>query len=1247
MGDEDTAASDRERRLHQIISAYLEAEQAGAAPSRDVLLRRHPDLTAELRAFWAGRDSSPKATQPPDPAPTGIHSEAADEDDTPTIITGSRPPPETDPQAPRFVGEYELLEEVSRGGMGVVYKARQVRLNRVVALKMVLGGNLASAADLQRFNTEAEAAAHLDHPLIVPIYEVGRHDGQPYFSMKWVEGGSLARHLGRFHRDLPKAARLLVTVARTVDHAHRHGILHRDLKPANILLDARDNPHVTDFGLAKRVQGDAGLTQSGQIMGTPSYMAPEQAAAKKGLTAAADVYSLGAVLYELLTERPPFREENPLDTLMQVLNKEPVPPRALNPRVDRDLETICLKCLEKDPSRRYASAEALAEDLERWAAGAPITARPVGRAERTWRWCRRNPVLAALTAAATVFLLAAVSATVVALQIAELGEKQKKDLQHAEKLAHFEGGHRLTAQSEIVRAANPGLALLLAIEGAERAPGPAADAALRSALDACIEQRTLLGHEGDVQGALFSPDGRRVLSFARDHTARLWDVASGREERVFPEESPTGEGPVAFADGEIIAARYTEAGPRILVLGPEKTLQVWDGDSGRVIASFRDPDPAPRGPNAASLVTADFSPDGRLVVTVFGNDRPFVERVWEVDSGREQASLRGHEGRVHYARFSPDGRRIVTATQDRTFCVWDAASGQRLWRRTGPKAEAFFPIFHPVKGFLLAPEEAGGGGGAKAVAKLWNIETGQAVGALIGTPRSPGPQRWAAFSPDGSRVATAGPPASGRANPLYVWNAGTSAAQKPTVLEGPTGVHSFATVFSPDGGRLLSLGDDKVARVWDVDKHKELLTLRGHEGALRQAQFSPDSHRVVTASADRTVRVWDVATDPEAEARKGHWAGVRFGVLSPDGGRLVTAPAKGHGPATLWEVETGGVVRSFGPPTSPLVLAVFSTDGTRLLTGSEDGVARVWDAATGEELAQLENHKDGVRAAAFSPDGEHAVTVAGDGLGRIWEASTGRELARFQAPRNTAAVGFRPDGHEVVTFGGGSRPGGGRSDNGAPRLWDAATGQQRLALDGGGSAPTRRKWTSAVFSPDGRFVLTTSADAAAALWDADSGELWRLLNGHGGEVSQGSFSPDGRLVVTASHDGKARLWDTIKDEPPAEWKGHDGPVTSAAFSPDGRLAVTASADGTARLWEVDTGKERAVLNLGDSGDRDSRPSAVFSGDGRRVLTFANHQARLWWVDPLEAAREAKPRDLTLDERERFEVGRADKPQWPE
>jgi serine/threonine protein kinase len=381
------------RSLDAVIASYVQAVEAGQVPNREALLDGHPEIAEQLHAFFADIDRMDRVASPlrMDGGLDATHGMQADGAATlPSVC---------------YFGDYELLEEIARGGMGVVYKARQASLNRIVALKMILRGTFASPRDVQRFRAEAESAANLDHPHIVPIYEVGEHEGQQYFSMKLVEGASLAKlsrggarsEIGRF-----------VKVVRAVHYAHQHGVLHRDLKPSNVLVDPRETWFVTDFGLAKRLTGtvaDHSLTEPGQVVGTPRYMAPEQAAGRKDLTVAADVYSLGVILYERLTGRTPFLGENVLTVLRQVRETEPPRPSSIRPGLDRDLETVVLKCMDKEPARRYASAEALAEDLSYWLAGRPITARPVGQVERLWRWCKRNPAVAGLTASVAMALI--------------------------------------------------------------------------------------------------------------------------------------------------------------------------------------------------------------------------------------------------------------------------------------------------------------------------------------------------------------------------------------------------------------------------------------------------------------------------------------------------------------------------------------------------------------------------------------------------------------------------------------------------------------------------------------------------------------------------------------------------------------------------------------------------------------------------------------------------------------------------
>ena len=384
----------RENEVDAVIALFLEAEDRGGKPIPADWIKRYPHMGKELQAFFDDRDNFVQFAAATNKSTVSVADERGDGSTANRVQTASQSPEAAPPAAehPRRFGDYELLGKIARGAMGVVYRARQTSLNRSVALKMMLAGRFANHDEIRRFRTEAQAAARLDHPNIVAIYEVGEHDGQQYFTMRLVEGTNLADEMCNLQRDHRAAARVLVDIAHAVDFAHQHGVLHRDLKPSNILIDRRGQPQVTDFGLAKCTNEDACSTLSGQIMGTVAYMSPEQAAGKsKNVTSASDVYSLGAILYEMLTGETPFKADNPLDILTKVQSEDPRSPRKLNPAIDRDIETVCLKCLEKNPDRRYGSAEGLARDLETWLAGKPVSARAITFPERTAKWIRQHP----------------------------------------------------------------------------------------------------------------------------------------------------------------------------------------------------------------------------------------------------------------------------------------------------------------------------------------------------------------------------------------------------------------------------------------------------------------------------------------------------------------------------------------------------------------------------------------------------------------------------------------------------------------------------------------------------------------------------------------------------------------------------------------------------------------------------------------------------------------------------------------
>ncbi len=545
---------------------------------------------------------------------------------------GSLPPHESG-RYPRFLGEYELLEELARGGMGVVYLARQEKLNRLVALKLIRSGSMAGADDLRRFRQEAEAIADLDHPHIIPIYEIGQQDDQPYFSMKLIEGGNLTRHIPRLKDDPGAVAALMAKVARAVHYAHQRTILHRDIKPSNILLDEHDEPYVTDFGLAKRIGPDSGTaaTVTGAVMGTPAYMPPEQArGGTKSVTTAADVYGLGATLYEALTGQPPFAGDSAGEILRQVLDQEPARPHSVDSKLDRDLETICLKCLAKEPARRYGSAEALAEDLERWRAGMPITARPVPAWEKVIKWVKREPALATLIAMLPLAL--------VLLGLVGAGTWFTLQLRSALDLANR--GRYAADMNLARRALDDGLIYQVREELKVYRVGPREQGDLRGfewhyLWNLC--DRTpirLRGHEKAVICVAFHPDGKRVVSGGVDGTVRVWDLTGRRAVHVFPGTGVVVHCVAVSPNGRWLAAGDAAGG-----------LRLWELEKGQERALLG---------HEIGLRSVVFSPDN---IHLLSCDAGGLIVQWDVRTGEREFDLH----HVHQEEGVAPGRAARTA----------------------------------------------------------------------------------------------------------------------------------------------------------------------------------------------------------------------------------------------------------------------------------------------------------------------------------------------------------------------------------------------------------------------------------------------------------------------------------------------------------------------------------------------------------------------------------------------------------
>jgi WD40 repeat protein len=1133
----------------------------------------------------------------------------------------------------RVIGDYELDHVVGRGGMGVVWKARQVTLNRTVALKMLPGAEYASPEDIARFKSEAEAAASLDHPNIVPIYEVGRQGGRPFFSMKMVSGGSLISRLTELRTRPRCCAALMVKVARAIHHAHQRGVLHRDLKPSNILLDRATEgpdgppvyavtppagdpgriewlgePMVTDFGLAKLVGGGAndGPTLTGQAVGTPGFMSPEQAVAdNRSVTTAADVWGLGAVLYSLLTGKPPFEGAVFVQFAYRAINCDPDAPSRHNPAVDRDLETIVLKCLEKAPERRYGSAEALAEDLSRWLAGEPIRARPLGPVGRLAKWTRRRPALAAL-AAVSAAAAAAMAVTVTAFN----AELRKRYDELASVNADLATANRSATEARAVAEGNAERAerQRLAAERNEAEAREQRTRAERNEADAkaaLIESRRQRAHllmeyglsvceTGDRAGLLHlaaalavaprpgeAPAGTAAETAAADDRfregVRLQLGAWGRE--VLPLRSRLRY------DGTFRAAAWAPDGKVLATVTEDWSLRFWDPGNGKSVAVGLEFHEIP-----SALA---FSPDGRWLAVGGQSGRI---RVVAVDSGVTVGRTMelGPDLVVRCLAFSPDGRRLAAAGVSRT----------ALWE------------FDPD-----ARDGAGAGVGAPSVPKGGRFGFRDAGNETAGITVSTFDIRAVRFTPDGRLLMTLGPTS-------VLFHNARDGSQMARSLAAPRDTRLLDSDIAPDGRTVVTAGSDGFVRLWDPATGAERTPPGGrmrHDGAATVA-YSADGKRIITGGADRTVRLWDAETgrriggvrreptpvwrvgfspdgssamvcsagrteiidvSPEALAATAPLAAWKADgaalcvAASPDGRRLIVGHAGG---AAALAVPSGQPVGEPLAGGGPVRSAAYSRDGRRLAT-SANGKVQVWDAATLRPLGRAVSHDDRDPSVAFGPDERFFVSAGGRGV-RFWD---------FDPPRDAAGAFLPAKAEDTEPRRLPAEWHFGRTRQISPAMtstWSPDGLSLALADEAGGVelhrvpplpapaafGPDKRagfrdalRIAAMAFSPDGRRLLTAGLDATLKVRDAADG---RLVGGpirFPAPMTAAAFSPDGRIILGGGADGSARFCDAVSARPlggPFDQGGDGIRVTAAAFTPDARLAVTTGADGSVRLWRV-------------------------------------------------------------------------------
>jgi WD40 repeat protein/serine/threonine protein kinase len=1111
-----------ETLLGQVAEEFNQELDCGGTPDIEAFAERYPSIAAILRQVL--------------PALQVLRGFAAG----PMPKTGAADSSEVlQPELP--LGDYRIIREIGRGGMGVVYEAVQLSLGRRVALKVLPFAAALDARQLQRFKNEAQAAAQLHHTHIVPIHGVGCERGIHYYAMQFIEGHTLAdlirelRQQAGLEPAVPSGsaalasglaalsatgpyaatsqagietatqavtsvstepattnpaffrtvANLGVQAAEALEHAHQLGIIHRDIKPANVLVDAGGRLWVTDFGLA-HCQSQPGLTMTGDLLGTLRYMSPEQALAQRvAVDARTDVYSLGATLYELLTLEQAYPGRSREEVLRQIAFEEPRPPRRLNKTIPAEVETIVLKAMAKNPEERYATAQALADDLGRYLDDKPIKAKRPTLRERAAKWARRHKTVA--RAALVVVLLAAIGSAVSTALIWRANEDLSKALERERVKSDFQS---VALADREWFANNLGRMEQLLSECPEDLRGwewHYLRGLRRNALPA-------LHHDAPVFSAAISPDGERIASASQDGVTKIWDARTGRELQRFHAHEDHARSVAYSPDGRFLASG-----------GWDRTVRVWDVHTDQPVRSWE-------GPANGRVDSVAFSPDGRLLASGSGAPKEFGEiTVWDVATSQPIWHRRGHENRVTRVTFSPDSRYVASASSDQTVRVWD-------WQADEERSN--FRAHH---------------GG------VWSL----------------------AFSPDGRLLAwgDSNVRASGEVK-VWDWQAG----QERFSLGGHFG-GIWSLAFSPDGRRLASAGMDQTVKVWDVTTGHEALTLRGHTDDVWSVAFSRDGHRLISASSDGTVRVWDASPrrdgepGPEFRTLRGHVESVNSVAFHPHGQFLASGGSDGT--IKLWDVVTGKEELTWRVDTAPVHCVTFSPDGMRMAAASKDGRVHVWDIEStkaGVEIHlihTLPGHAGGVNCVTFHPDGIRLASGGMDQSVKLWDVTTGKERQRLQDHTwNIFGVAFTPDGRYLASG----------SNDASVRIWDV-TAEREMARPQ--PQPTGQVYGVA-FSRDGNLLAAGSMDRTVRVWEklGDAG-TWRLryrLPDPTGGVLRVAFSPDGRRLVWGSTDATVKVCELATEEIHT-LRGHTGWVWSVAVSPDGKYIASASQDGTVKIWK--------------------------------------------------------------------------------